>query len=90
MQQGDIHDDDVLFNWTIQDTMIMLSSDFPFRTTHNTHLDTFQLLLPTLSHLGSLKIDINASIGLFHFPLHSTMFNLISFSIFLRFSHFVL
>jgi hypothetical protein len=41
MQQGGIHDDDVLYNWTTQDTMIVSSSGLPFRTRNEIHLNTF-------------------------------------------------
>jgi hypothetical protein len=89
-QQGGIQDDDVFFNWTIQDLMIMLSSGFPFRVGHKIHLDTFQLLLPTLSSPKSLVVDINASTSFFQFPLHSTLFNFMFFSPLLHLFHFVL
>jgi hypothetical protein len=41
MQQGGIQDDDVFFNWTTQDTMIVPSSGLPFKVGHKIHLDTF-------------------------------------------------
>jgi hypothetical protein len=64
-QQGGIQDDDVFFNWTIQDTMIMSSSGLPSRAGHKIHLDTFQFLLLALSPLRSLVVGINAFTSLF-------------------------
>jgi hypothetical protein len=34
MRQRGIQDDDAFFNWTIEDTMTMLSSGLPFRARH--------------------------------------------------------
>ncbi len=53
-QQGDIQNDDVFFNWTTQDTMIVLNSGLPFRVGYAIHFDIFQLLLLALSSPGSL------------------------------------
>jgi hypothetical protein len=86
----DIQNDDMLFNWTIQDTMTMLSGGLPFRIRHEIHLDISQLFFPTLSCLGSLVVDINVSISLFQFPLHSTLSNFISLFALLHLFHLVL
>ncbi len=50
-QQRGVQDDDVFFNWTTEDTMIMSSSGLPFKAGHKIHLDTFQFLLLALSPL---------------------------------------
>jgi hypothetical protein len=69
-QQGGIQDDDVFFNWTTQDIMIMSSSGLPFKVGHEIQLDTFQLFLLALSFLNSLVVDINVSTSIFQFLLH--------------------
>jgi hypothetical protein len=66
MQQGDIQDDDVFFNYTTQDTMMVSSNGLPFRAAHEIHLDIFQSIFPTLSSIGSLVVDIYSSLGLFN------------------------
>jgi hypothetical protein len=73
-------DDDVFFNWTIQYTMTVSRSSLFFRAKHKIHLDTFQLLLPALSSLGNLVVDINVSTSFFQFHLHSTLSNFIFFN----------
>jgi hypothetical protein len=61
MQEGDIQDDDVFFNYTTQDTMTISSSGLRFRIGHKIHLDIFL----ALSSLG-LGVDIYSSLGLFN------------------------
>jgi len=73
-------DDDVFFNWTTPDIMIVSWNGLPFQVGHKIHLDTFQFLFPTLSSPDSLVVDINVSTGLFQFHLHLPFSNLISFS----------
>jgi hypothetical protein len=67
MQQGDIQNDDVFFNYSTKNSMTVSSSGLPFRAGHEIHLDIFQSIFPTLSSLGSLVVDIYSSLGLFNY-----------------------
>jgi len=68
--------------------MTMSSGGLPFKARHDIHLDFFQLLFLALLFPKNLVVDINASIGLFQFPLCLTLSNFISFFAIFCFFHF--
>ncbi len=57
----DVHNEDMLYNWTNRASMSISKADRPFRVAKEMHIGIVQALIDVCSKVGSFIVDLSTS-----------------------------